>query len=349
MRRLALAIAIICGVCGLGRAIAASDIKSVHLLCGRTVFIEKPHELMTKICRSAPIESVVVSNNTPNVESYAHPPHNIEDITLWNIIWHDAAYNTHLCGRQNSTYDFLAIQQQINVWRKRIWINTRADTVSKILCGGMAVINQINGPLELKPPRDLRDTATYDSGNIGPKLHFRNPLLRFGYAFAYLGCLKDDHGLLFECIGNPPHCRGTCFGVIQCFGGFLGPSEGAASGAGIGALRDQVGPSSLTYRAPSLPNRDSQRDESEPAQNDGGIRDFVSSLRCSRSAPIGAQIGGVVVLSLIAGFGLTVGIWPIRRLRRLGRRGNRLVRISLVMGGITSLGACFALITASNC
>gem|GEM_PF-3588172 len=98
-------------------------------------------------------------------------------------------------------------------------------------------------------------------------------------------------------------------------------------------------------RAVRLPNRDDKAEygsQTENGSDDRRYRCKMGFIRCffrsDGGAPLGAQVGGIVILSAIAGVGIALGVGPVGRFRRWGWRGSRLGRCGWLICAFASLG-----------
>lgn len=151
--------------------------------------------------------------------------------------------------------------------------------------------------------------------NVGPELFFR------GFASGFYGLLGNLHlttGGIGVLVGDS---KG--FDLVLSRPSTFAPRP---------ALKHQIEPVTtpgLSQGSVSLHDRYDQADdrsEAEKGRDDRRYSCEAGFLRCFFSSeggpPLSAQIGGVVILSIIAGVGIAFGIGPVGRLRRWGWRGS---------------------------
>jgi hypothetical protein len=124
--------------------------------------------------------------------------------------------------------------------------------------------------------------------------------------------------------------------------GILGPGYGLSGGAPVRPHGQEIAALSLRERALGLPKRKAQSGYSQPTKNSRDDRPSSAAPRLSHgflgrdsSAPLSAQIGSVVGLSLIAGSLTPIGIWKVRG---LSLRRWRKWRCACFIGGVCAFG-----------
>lgn len=136
----------------------------------------------------------------------------------------------------------------------------------------------------------------------------------------------------------------VAFGDSECLSCVRCAFNRASSRARISLLGDQIAATRLLQRTLCLQQRPS--DEAHANRTDRSSSDrpvsrtpsFMRGFFSSDSrAPLGAQIGSVVVLGMIAGIGIVLGVGPVGRLRRFGWRGSGRGRSSVMLIGFFSL------------
>lgn len=139
-------------------------------------------------------------------------------------------------------------------------------------------------------------------------------------------------------------------GPLLIFRRFTGFSPRPAFKSEIQAIAAPSFPQS-TVRLPNGNDKPHNGRQAQHNSDDRRYRCNSSFFRCFFSSdggpPLSAQVGSVVILSVIAGIGIAVGIGPVGRLRRLGWRGGRLGRGLCLLGSACSLGLFGWLLSSS--